>query len=64
MVAVNYVDWLLVVVPVAFLSVGNFYIPIQQVVKNAGSQAKHLIDQMRILVRIVLLKHNNHISDA
>jgi len=33
-------------------------------VKNPSSQAKHLIDQMRILVSIILLKYDNHVRDA
>jgi len=56
----NYVHRLLVIVAIAFLAVRHLNIPIQPVPKDASSQAKHLIDQMLILVGAMLLKHNNH----
>jgi len=60
----NYVHRLLVVVAIAFLAVRHLNIPIQPVSKDASSRAEHLIDQMRVLVSIMLLKHNNHVGDA
>jgi hypothetical protein len=56
----NYLDRLLVIVAIAFLAVRHLNIPIQPVPKDPSSQAKHLIDQMLMLVGIMLLKHNNH----
>jgi hypothetical protein len=43
-VAVNYIDRLLVVVAIAFFAVRHLDIPIQPVPEDARSQAKHLID--------------------
>ena len=43
-VAVNYVDGLLVVVAVAFASVPYLNVPIQSIAKDTSPQAKHLID--------------------
>ena len=63
-ITVNDVDWALVVVPVTFLTASHLNIPIQPVPKDAGPQAKHLIEQIRIFVSIVLFDHDNHIANA
>jgi hypothetical protein len=59
-VGANNIDRSLVIVLVAFFSLGNLNIPPKPVVKNAGAQLKHPVDQMRMFVEVILLNYDNH----
>jgi hypothetical protein len=60
LVGMDQVDGAEIVEPVAFLAVDHRDIPFQALGKDTRPEAEHLIDQMRMFTRIVLLDHDDH----
>ena len=61
-VGVNEVHRPFVVVLVALLSVNHLNIPSQPIAKDASPQSKHLIQQIGMFMRVVLLDYDDHIA--
>jgi hypothetical protein len=59
-IGIDDIDRILIVVLVAFLAILDGDVPAQVIVKDAGSQAEHLFEQMLVLVGIMRFDNDDH----
>src|SRR5579863_199700 len=59
-VGVNQIDRRLVVIPIALLAAGDLNVPSEPVAKDASAQPEHLLQQVRVAMRIMFFNQDDH----